>query len=220
MLGNLFGSNARVKILKLFLLHPGDRYYIRQISRDLKLQLNSVRRELENLENFGLLFSESSTTEDKDEKEKLDNILAQKKSVKKEKNMKIENKQDRKYYQVNENFILFEEIKSLIVKAQILYEREFIEKLQKIGSPKLLILSGFFVNLEDAPVDLFVVGRINRVKFQKLVKDLEKELGKEVNYTVMDSAEFSYRKNITDMFLYDILENKKIVVIDEFKLFI
>ena len=220
MLGNLFGSNTRVKILKLFLLHPGERYYIRQISRDLKLQLNSVRRELENLEKFGLLFSESSTAEDKEEKEKLDSILAQKKPIKKEKKQKIENKQDRKYYQVNKNFVLFEEIKSLIVKAQILYEREFIEKLQKIGSPKLLILSGFFVNLEDAPVDLFVVGRINRVRFQKLIKDLEKELGKEVNYTVMDSAEFSYRKNITDMFLYGILENKKIVVIDEFKLFV
>ena len=60
MLGKLFGSKARVKILKLFLLHPENKFYIRQIARGLKLQLNSVRRELENLETFGILISRSA----------------------------------------------------------------------------------------------------------------------------------------------------------------
>ena len=64
MLGKLFGSKARVKILKLFLLHPDQKYYIREIARDLKLQLNSVRRELENLEAFGLLTSDCGELED------------------------------------------------------------------------------------------------------------------------------------------------------------
>lgn len=67
MLGKLFGSNARVKILKLFILHPRERFYIRQIARDLKLQLNSVRRELENLEQFGLLISNSAANLDSEE---------------------------------------------------------------------------------------------------------------------------------------------------------
>jgi predicted transcriptional regulator len=60
MLNKLFGSNSRVKILKLFLTNPNEKYYIRQIARDLKLQINSVRRELENLEKFGLLVSNPS----------------------------------------------------------------------------------------------------------------------------------------------------------------
>ena len=64
MLGNLFGSNARVKILKLFLLHPEKKYYIRQLARDLDLQVNSVRRELDNLEKFGLLKSSIGKEED------------------------------------------------------------------------------------------------------------------------------------------------------------
>ena len=46
MLEKLFGSKARVKILKLFLTHSEEKFYIRQIARKLKLQLNSVRREL------------------------------------------------------------------------------------------------------------------------------------------------------------------------------
>ena len=69
MLGKLFGSNARVKILKLFLLHPEKKFYIRELSRRLKLQVNSVRRELENLEKFGLLISSHSIEADiKDKK--------------------------------------------------------------------------------------------------------------------------------------------------------
>ena len=63
MLSKLFGSTARIKILKLFILHPNEKYYIRQLARDLSLQLNSVRRELENLESFGILTSDISEME-------------------------------------------------------------------------------------------------------------------------------------------------------------
>jgi hypothetical protein len=40
-------------------------------------------------------------------------------------------------------------------------------------------------------------------------------LGKELNYTIMGNQEFKYRRDITDVFLYDILEGRKLVVIDE-----
>jgi len=198
MLGKLFGSNARVKILKLFLLHPEKKYYIRELSRNLKLQVNSVRRELENLEKFGLLISSHSIEADiKDKK-----IITQ-------------NMHDKKYFQANKDFVLFNEVKTLIVKAQILYEKDFIKKLNIIGKTKLLILAGLFVNNAASSVDLFIVGRFNKNKFLKLIHELENELGREINYTLMDWREFKYRRDITDVFLYDILEGNKIVVIDE-----
>jgi len=60
-----------------------------------------------------------------------------------------------------------------------------------------------------------VVGNINKGKLLKLLKDLEKELGREINFTFMETSEFIYRRNLTDVFLYEIMEGKKIVVIDE-----
>lgn len=196
MLGKLFGSNARVKILKLFLLHPKEKYYIRQLARDLKLQVNSVRRELENLGEFGILVSrQSPTIEDEGSKE--------------------ENSHDRKYYKVNPNFILFEEIKSLIVKAQILYGKDFVKRLKRIGRPKLFILTGAFVNNPDSMTDILIVGKFNKVKLRHLIKNLEKDLCREVNYTPMDAKEFKYRREMTDVFLYRVLEGNKVVVIDE-----
>lgn len=217
MLGKLFGSNARVKILKLFLIHPDKKFYIREISRDLKLQLNSTRRELENLEKFGLLMTIDA--EDENKEKALDPIVSDELTKKKKtKRAKIEARasgQEKKYYQVNPGFILFEEIKSLILKAQILYEEDFIEKVQKTGKPKVMILSGFFVNDAEASVDLFLVGRFNKEKLIRLINDLEEEMGREINYTVMEVKEFKYRKDITDVFLYDILERRKIIVINE-----
>jgi hypothetical protein len=197
MLEKLFGSKARVKILKLFLLHPLEKFYIRQLSRDLKLQLNSVRRELENLENFGIL------TSDIKGEEALDN------------NQETSGGQEKKYFRANSNFVLFDEIKALIVKAQILYEKDFVHKLQSIGKVKLLVLTGIFVNNPNSLIDILIVGKINKIKLVKLIRELEIELGKEINFTIFDPREFKYRRDITDIFLYDILDGRKMVVIDE-----
>jgi hypothetical protein len=208
MLGKLFGSSSRVKILKLFILHSNNKYYLRQVARDLGLQLNSVRRELENLEEFGLLTSDPNLlgqTENAD-------INIEKEDKLKESITKI----DKKYYKVNTNFVLFEEVKALLVKSQILYEKDFVEKMKKIGHVKLLILAGFFVGDDKSMIDLFLVGKVNKHRLLRIIKELEEELGKEINYTLMEPREFKYRRDITDIFLYSILENKKIVTIDEY----
>jgi hypothetical protein len=197
MLEKLFGSNTRVKILKLFLLHPQEKYYIRQLSRDLKLQLNSVRRELENLEHFGILTSdirnEAGPASSKE----------------------TAGGQEKKYFRANPDFVLFDEIKALIVKAQILYEKDFVRKLEAFGKVKLLVLTGIFVNNPNTLIDILLVGKINKIKLVKLIKELEIELGREINFTVFDPREFKYRRDITDIFLYGILEGKKLIVIDE-----
>jgi len=211
MLSNLFGSRARVKILKIFLLNPDQKYYIRQLSRDLKLQVNSVRRELENLEKFGILVSGSVIASSEADKAAIFSSITGKITASDDDN----EKHDKKYFKAHADFVLFEEIKSLIIKAQILYGEDFFNKLKKIGSIKLLIFLGKFVNDPSSPVDLFVVGRINKIRLLRLIKELERELGREINFTYMDMPEFKYRREITDIFLYGILENKKIIAVDQ-----
>jgi len=228
MLGKLFGSTSRVKILKLFILHPQEKYYIRQIARDLALQLNSVRRELENLEAFGILTSKiEAPAINIPEVDTVEGFLIngleknnpeQEKEVKKAKEKSEKNniaKSDKKYYQANTSFVLFNEIKALIIKAQILYERDFIDKLRSTGTVKLLLLTGFFANIDSSPVDILLVGKVNRDKLIMHIRELEGELDREINYTVMDFKEFKYRRDITDVFLYGILESKRIIALDD-----
>ncbi|HBH20405.1 MAG TPA: hypothetical protein DEB30_02730 [Candidatus Peribacter riflensis] len=51
----LFSSQTRVKLLSTFLLHPEEEYFIRELTRLLHEQINSIRRELENLRHIGLV---------------------------------------------------------------------------------------------------------------------------------------------------------------------
>jgi hypothetical protein len=57
ILKSLFSSQTRVKLLSTFLLHPEQEYFIRELTRLLGEQINSIRRELENLRRIGLVRS-------------------------------------------------------------------------------------------------------------------------------------------------------------------
>ncbi|MFA6393738.1 MAG: hypothetical protein WCW25_02615 [Patescibacteria group bacterium] len=219
MLQKLFGSKARVSLLKLFLLNSEEKYYVRELSRRSGLAVNSIARELDNLEAFGLLNSCMEIVEIPVKKENAGEAAGgqavdglKKKSAYRPTGFL---KQQRKYYRANRDFILLSELKNLIIRSQVLYEKDFATKIRRIGNLKLLILSGIFAGNEAGPVDILVVGKINKVKFSLLIKDMEKELQKELNFTVMDPDEYRYRKDMTDVFLYSILEGKKIVLIDE-----
>ena len=59
LLKPFFGSRTRVKLMGLFLLHPKNEFFIREITRKLSEQINSVRRELNNLKKVGLLKTRS-----------------------------------------------------------------------------------------------------------------------------------------------------------------
>jgi len=196
MLNAIFGSEARVKILNLFLLHPETKYYILQIARDLKLPANSVRREVDNILKFGLIMPASAPLTDQSE-------------TKTEK-VKIE----KKYFEANKNFILYPEIKALFIKTQVISSQKFISNLQKSFQPKLLALTGFFTNFPEAQTDILIVGHVKRPAFLKLIAELEKDFGREINFTILEEKEFRYRQDIMDIFLYNILEGKTITLID------
>lgn len=224
MLEKIFGSKARVKILKAFLMRPDEKFYIRQLARDLKLQVNSVRRELINLDDFGLLYSDDNTKSaslssidksnlDKSDDGAVDEDLKNEASQKKE--VKKRNIREKKYYQLNKNFILFSEIKSLIVKSQILSGESFIKKLKLICDPKFILLGGMFLNNDNAPTDVLIVADVEKEKLMKIIQDLEFELNKEVNFTAMDEKEFRYRQEVADVFLHGVLNSKKIVLLDK-----
>ncbi len=58
-LSKLFGSKCRAKILERFFLEleagDGKGFHMRALSRDLDEQINSIKRELDNLSNMGIL---------------------------------------------------------------------------------------------------------------------------------------------------------------------
>ena len=60
MIDALFGSKTRVKLLHLFLNNPGKAFYVREITRLIDEQINSVRRELSNMLEVGIITSNNT----------------------------------------------------------------------------------------------------------------------------------------------------------------
>ncbi|MBU0707095.1 winged helix-turn-helix domain-containing protein [Patescibacteria group bacterium] len=183
MLEQLFGSATRVKLLRLFFSNPDQPYFVRELTRKLDQRINSIRQELKNLEQIGIV-------------EQVD-------------------KNRKKYYTLRKDFPLYSELKSLMLKAQLMLEKDFVTSIEKIGQVRYLALTGIFMGRKEATTDMLVVGKVNRLKLKRLLHKFQEYFDKDINYTVMTTKEFEFRRELTDRFLYDVLENKKVVVIDK-----
>ncbi len=120
----------------------------------------------------------------------------------------------KKYYQVNLQFVLFDELKRLLFKAQVMLELNLIKQLRSLGALYSVVLTGFFVSDDTAQTDILVVGSLNRRKFRQLMLGLQTQLDHPIRYTLMTKREFFFRNDLADRFLYDILEGRKIIVFD------
>jgi len=182
MLEQIFGSNTRTKIIKFFCLHLEDKVFVRELTRRLRVQLNSIRRELDNLEKFGFLLSEL--------------------------------KGGKKYYFANKNFSLLTELKNLVFKTITLEEIQVAKKMSKIIGISLLIFTGKLTNAPTA-TDVLIVGKVNKKAFFKYLEKIAEGMTENLRYTFLPKSDYIYRVEVTDKFIYDILSNEHIVVLDK-----
>ncbi len=121
----------------------------------------------------------------------------------------------KRFYRANIEYPLFQELKALVFKAQVMEEKELLSAVQKSGRIYLLILTGYFVGQEPSLTDVLVVGSVNRPKLKRLMHTFQEHFDRELQYTIMTKAEFEYRHSLTDRFLYQILSEPMIVVVDK-----
>jgi len=126
-------------------------------------------------------------------------------------------KEEGELWSANQDFIIFPELKALVVKAQILSSQKFIDGLKKVSEPKFLALTGLFTGDNLVKTDILLVGPVKHRAFVKLVEQLEKDLAREINFTIMDETEFFYRQEVMDIFLYNILTGKTIVLVNNWE---
>lgn len=177
MLKKLFTSKARIKLLEIFLLNPDGEFFIRELTRKLDEQINSIRRELSNLKSLGLLRS------------------------------RLKNR--KKFYVVNKNFVLFNELRSMFIKASSTLE-EIAKKLQKLGDIDLLIISGVFID-KNSPADLFIVGDIDKKTLEDFVSR-ELETKRPLKMSLMSKEDFLYRLKINDKFVGELVNDTENII--------
>lgn len=199
MLEQLFGSKTRVKLLRIFFRSPDKSYYVRELTRVLDSQINAVRREIEQLASIGLLIAveEKQTPE---EEIKAGSSL-------------------RKYYKLNRDCLIFNELQALLIKEQLAGEEEFIKDVKdKAGPVEFMLLTGRFTHDDRAPSDLLLVGDIKEKNVARLIVDYEKDFGFPIRYTTMTKQEFFDRRYVMDKFIFSLFEANHVKVINNFDL--
>lgn len=192
MIEQLFGSKTRVKLLYLFYGNPNRSFYVREITRKIDEQINSVRRELSNLLAIGIITSDST-----------DNKLYY------EVNQKFE------HFEPLQAIFGGKAKPSVTKKAKAAGPAA---DLQSLGNVELAVYTGQFTRDESAGIDLLIVGNVNQNKLHKFVSELEAKEGKEIRYTVFSGEEYRYREQIHDRFLDLVKSAKKQVLIDKHSL--
>lgn len=208
MIDQLFGSKTRVKLLKLFYENPNRSFYVREITRKIDEQINSVRRELANLLAIGIISND--TTNNKvfyevnqkfEHYSALQSIFGTKSARKRKAVKKLSTNEEGEIEEVTE---LVESSESVVVD----------ENMKALGHVEAACLLGQFTRDEASGVDVFVVGDVNENALAKYVSDLEQQEGKELRYAVMSLDDFKYRQQINDRFVVTVLDCKKQVLAD------
>jgi hypothetical protein len=188
MIDALFGSKTRVKLLHLFLNNPGNAFYVREITRLIDEQINSVRRELANLLEVGVITSSSA-----------DNKLY------------YEINQRYEFY-VPFRAIFADERSEASTEIGTVHSWQ--DRIRALTGVRLALIAGVLVKGSNSQVDLLIVGEVSPAKVKSTMKDIEKQEARELNYSVMTYDEFYYRLSVRDKFITEILAGKHAVLVD------
>lgn len=188
MIEQLFGSKTRVKLLQLFYSNPNRSFYVREITRKIDEQINSVRRELANLLSMGLISSDTNNNR-----------------------LYYEVNQEYEFY--TPLAAIFG--KGVMPTAEAPTAEGESQEIKSLGNVELALYTGQFTRDESSGVDVMIVGDINQTKLTKFITELEAQEGKELRYAVMPIDEFKYRQQINDRFLSNVLAAKNQILIDK-----
>ncbi len=187
VLETLFGSQARVRVLALFMQHAGSEYYLREIAQKTGLAVRSVQRVVEALAEVGLL-----------ERERRGNS--------------VYFRLDNAFPVLPELKAMFMKTTGLGAALQVLLERAGrIEVAFIYGS----VAKGEETAKSD--IDLAIVGGISPRRVTAQLGALERELGREVNATVFTGEEWHARRTRKDHFVTTLLREPKIVLVGSAK---
>ena len=186
-LERLFGSKTRAKLLELFFENPEKSFYVREMTRVINEQIHSVRRELLNLENIGIIKNEA-----------FDNKV---------------------YYSANKKHPFCRPLIDLFSRKinstdnnepQLSRWEEYCRPVKNYL--KALIVTNRLPGQEG--IDLLIIGNDRTKKLTHWAEVIEKKLGKPINYAIMSPDDFTYRKNVRDRFVKEVLEMEISEIVD------
>ena len=178
-LEKLFGSKTRTKLLQLFFENSSKSYYVREITRVIDEQINSVRRELLNLDSIGIIKNET-----------YDNKVYYSANMKHPYSRALS-----ELFNAKTNTAREKDVRTSSWD-------EYIKPVAKYLNG--LIVTNRLPGQEG--VDLLIIGNDKTKKLTRWAEVVEKKQGKPLNYVILSEEDYLYRKSVRDRFIADVLE--------------
>ena len=181
-LTKLFGSETRVRLLRLFLFNPRQSISLAEAAVRAQVKASEARQEINLFMRLGLIERHPRRSPSR--------------------------------YGLAEDSPYIEALQNLLLNAPT-RAAEMPALLRSVGTLKLIVVAGIFVGQWDDALDLLIVGdRIKERALLKKIKMLEAEVGKDVKFTSMSTADFFYRLNLSDRLLRDVFDYPHRIVLD------
>ena len=180
----LFKSKIRQKILARFFADESRRFYINEMARLVGTTQGTCRRELNKLVDMGFLMTE------------------------REGNLQ--------FYLVNKKNPFYEEFKTIIQKT-IGIEALLKNALMSVEEINFAFIFGSYAKKEfklESDIDMAIVGEIREELLIKILKKIEKTIGREINYHLYTRNEFK-EKIKANSFVRNIIKDYIMVTGDE-----
>jgi hypothetical protein len=186
ILGELFGSEARVKIIRLFLFNSEALYTVRDVSSRTDTRGERVRTVLSKLLKTGLIRKKLASRKIKET-----------------------------VYFLDQKFPHIAILSDLMATVSLKIDDRLIARFKSVGKTKLIIASGIFVRRNDAQLDLLIVGDdINESRLTRIIGSLETDIGRDLTYSSLTTTDFKYRLDLHDRLIRDVIDFPYIVLVD------
>lgn len=190
----LFGSTARVKLLRFFLFNPSKAALFDEISRRAKLVRRTARTEISALERAGVIKQKVLYLEVPGKERKLKSIG----------------------YILNKDFPELQALQTFLFETAPIDGKNLIKHLRKAGTLDFVGISGVFVRDFEQRLDvLLAMSKFNQAKVENAIRSLEAEVGIEIKFSAMSSEDLKYRVGMYDKLTRDFFDYNHQVLIDK-----
>ncbi len=177
--------------MRLFLFNPEVSFTLTEISDKARISPKEAKKEID------LLFKSEMIKSRK---------IVQTFEVKRNGKVKeVKKKVDQ--WQLDPMFEYLLPLQNLLINTRPLRKEEILKRLSGVGKLKMVIAAGVFIQNPDSRVDLLIVGdNLRKGAIERIVKTMEAEIGKELNFASFETADFNYRVGMYDKLIRDILD--------------
>jgi len=190
----LFGSQARVKLLRFFLFNPSKEFSFDDISRRARLVRRTARTEISALEKAGVIVKRTMYAP-------IDG---------KTKKMKVQG------YILNKNFPELQALQTFLFETVPIDGKNVLSHLRKAGTVEFLVVAGVFVREFEHQIDaLITMKKVSQAKIEAAVRSLEAEIGMEIRCAIMTSDDLVYRVGMNDKLTRDLFDYKHTILVDK-----